>query len=257
MNYGLYLSASGALTHLERQNVIANNLANASTVGFKPDLVYTRQRLPERLEGNVAIGPQRMLEMLGGGLAPHGNLISGAQGSLTKTGRDLDLAIEGKGYLLVREGTGDETLRFTRDGRLTLNRAGELVMVVNGLSVLDDNDQPIRLDRALPVEVRENGDVIQGDQVRARLQLAVPRSDRALVKVGGNLLRLRDGIGPDQRAPAEGRLRQGHLESSAVDPIKTLMSLTAAAKAVMANAKMMQFHDHIIGQAVNTLGRVA
>src|SRR5262245_52880288 len=59
MNYGLYLSASGALTSLHRQDVLANNLANINTVGFKPDMVTTRARLAERLESPGApIDPQ-------------------------------------------------------------------------------------------------------------------------------------------------------------------------------------------------------
>ena len=57
--------------------------------------------------------------------------------------------------------------------------------------------------------------------------------------------------------PASGRLIQGHLESSAVDPIMALDALIGTTKAIQANAKMMQYHDHIMGQAVNTLGRVA
>ncbi|MBT8484767.1 MAG: flagellar biosynthesis protein FlgF, partial [Phycisphaerae bacterium] len=53
MNYGLYLSAGGALSSMYRQDVLANNLANMNTTAFKPDRVTTRERLPERLEGSV------------------------------------------------------------------------------------------------------------------------------------------------------------------------------------------------------------
>ena len=57
MNYGLYLSAAGTLSSMFRQDVIANNLANLNTVGFKPDMVYNRQRLPERLESAAPVHP--------------------------------------------------------------------------------------------------------------------------------------------------------------------------------------------------------
>ena len=67
MNYGLYLSAAGVLNNLQRQDVIANNLANVNTVGFKPDSVLTRHRLPERLESGHLIEPREMLERLGAG----------------------------------------------------------------------------------------------------------------------------------------------------------------------------------------------
>ncbi|MHC4429017.1 MAG: flagellar hook-basal body protein [Planctomycetota bacterium] len=256
MNYGLYLSASGALTHMERQDVYSNNLANVNTIGFKPDMIYTRQRLPERLEGRVAIPPQRMLEILGGGLSPVGNRISSAQGGLKMTGHDLDVAVEGEGFLVVQAGPDAGDLRLTRDGRFTLNAAGELVSAANGLPVLDEQDLPIRLDRTLPVQIRPNGEIVQDDVVRARLRFVAPTDAHDLIKTGGNLLRLRDGTGPGELRAATGQLHQGHVESSAVDAIRTLMDLTAAAKAVMANGKMMQYHDHIMGQAVNSLGRV-
>ena len=69
MNYGLYLAASGALDAVRRQEVLTNNLVNSETIGFKPDMVFGRQRLPARLEpGGAAAGidPQLLLERLGG-----------------------------------------------------------------------------------------------------------------------------------------------------------------------------------------------
>ena len=69
MNYGLYLSASGVLTNLYRQDVFANNLANSETVGFKPDSPTVRQREPEAIEDNLGLGAsQRLLDKLGGGV---------------------------------------------------------------------------------------------------------------------------------------------------------------------------------------------
>ena len=256
MNYGLYTAASGALTHLKRMDVYANNLANSTTVGFKPDVIDMRHRLPERLENNVIITPHRMLERLGGGVAPESNRISTAQGSLRLTKQSLDLAIEGEGFLVVRTGPGAQDLRLTRDGRLSMDDNGMLVMANSGRPVLDSVNRPIHLDRFLPVEIRPDGNIAQGDQVVARLQLAAPLNQRTLVKDGGNLLRVRDGAINDRR-PAEGRVLQGYVEDSAVNAIKTLMALTGAAKAAQGNAKMMQYHDHIMGQAINTLGRVA
>ncbi|MCH7848627.1 MAG: flagellar hook-basal body protein [Planctomycetes bacterium] len=256
MNYGMYLAATGVLTSMYRQDVLANNLANVNTVGFKPDVVYTRLRLPERLESGGA-SPQQLLERLGGGHLLSPTRLDLTQGSLTDTGNDLDLAIEGEGFFVVRStGPGDEQLRLTRDGRFTLNRAGELVMAGTGMSLLDTENQPIRLDRTATVHVRSNGELVQDGKVRATLRIAAATDQSQLSKLGNNLLTVNSND-PQALRPADGRLLQRHLESSAVNPVMMLNAMISASKAASANLKMMQYHDHMIGQAVNTLGRVA
>ena len=127
-------------------------------------------------------------------------------------------------------------------------------MVASGLHVLDTNNQPIRLRRDLPVEIQANGDIIQNGETSGRIQVTLPRDTRTLQKLGDNLLQSAD---PAARTASDGPLVQRHLESSAVDAIMTLTALIGAAKAVASNIKMMQYHDHLMGQAVNTLGRVA
>jgi flagellar basal-body rod protein FlgF len=257
MSYGLYLSAAGALTNLYRQDVIANNLANLNTTGFKPDAAAIRQRLPERIEDGAFVEPRWMLEQLGGGSLGMPTTVQLTQGSLVKSDNDLDLAIQGDGFLVVGDGRGggEDHLRLTRDGQLTLNHNGELVMAATGLPLLDENDRPIRLGRSSKVHVDRDGAIRQGGRTVARLRLAdAPAPD--LVKAGRNLLRLRDGATLDRRS-AGGEVHQGFTEASAVDPIKTMSALVAATRAVQANVKMMQYHDHTLGQAVNTFARVA
>jgi flagellar basal body rod protein FlgG len=256
MNYGLYVAASGALTNIDRQEVITNNLVNSTTVGFKPDLVFARQRLPERLEDGHSTEAKLLLERLGGAPALVPTRLDQSQGSLLETSNDLDVAIEGEGFLVVRAGPGPEDIRLTRDGRLSLNDRGELVMSNTGMPVLSTANRPIRLDRLQQVEIAADGDVMQNGRVRATIQLTAPQDPQQLVKAGKNLFR-HVPAGQAVRRPADGRLLQGHVESSAVEPIAALRDLVAATKAVQANVKMMQYHDHIMGQAVNTMGRVA
>jgi flagellar basal body rod protein FlgG len=258
VNYGLYLSAAGALSSMHRQNVYANNLANMNTVGFKPDVVHSRQRLPERLEGPGTFAePQWMLEHLGGGLFSAPTRISMAQGNLTETGKDLDVALQGRGLFVVGDGrqTADEHLRFTRDGRFTLNTSGELVMSVNGMKVLDASRRPIRLDRDAPVQIDESGAIRQNGSVKARLNIVAPEA-ADLVKTGDNLMRLADSTRLAD-AGADGRVQQGYTESAAVDPILAMNSMMSAAKAAQANMKLIQYHDNILGQTFNTFARVS
>lgn len=262
MNYGLYLSASGALSNMFRQDLHANNLANMDTIGFKPDIALMRQRLPERLEspGTLAASsadPQLMLERLGGGVFGHPTRISMTQGDLMETGRDLDVAMQGDGFLVIGQGGdgGEQDILLTRDGRMTLDARGRLAHATNGMPVLDVNNMPISLNSSAKIRINELGEVTQNDRVVAKLRLIQPRDPSRLRKVGHSLLRLNDNS-EDALAPATGRLQQGHLETSVTDPIMTLNAMITATKAVQSNATMMQYHDQIIGMAINTFGRV-
>lgn len=260
MNYGLYLSAAGALTNLHRQDVIANNLANVNTVGFKPDMVFNQQRLPARLEGNhPGVSPQWLLEKLGGGnfIAPtHINL---SQGALEATERPLDVAIQGDGFFVV---AGDDpnnpaSMRLTRDGRFELNADNQLVLASSGRPVLGIDHKPITVDPTEQVFIDADGVIRQNDVAVGQLQIVEPADATQLVKIGHNMIGLREGVDAAQLLPATGQVHQGHIERSAADPIMTLNSLISATKAVQGNARMMQYHDNIMEQAVGTFGRVA
>ncbi len=258
MNYGFYLSAAGALTNLHRQDVAANNLANLNTTAFKPDSVVTRQRLPERLEENhPMVDPQLLLEQLGGGHLVEPTLTSFSQGAITKTVNPLDLALDGEGFFVVSDGSGNPNqFRFTRDGRMTMNDRGELVMAATGRRVLDTNNQPITLDPTLEVQIRDDGGVYQNNTEVASLQITSISDPAALHKDGANLFRLDPNAGAT-RLPATASVKQFSTEQSAVDPIATLMAVTSTAKAVSSNIKMMQYHDDIMGRLINTVARVS
>ena len=258
MNYGLYLSASGTLTGMHRMDVVANNLANVNTVGFKPDIVYQLERLPARLERDEPIDSTSMLEMLGGGTFSDQTRVDLKQGSIQSTGNDLDLAIRGQGYFVVTtgRGDGDERLRLTRDGRFTLDPAGGLVQVSTGLPVLDDRDLPIVLDRTAQVRIDSRGEILQDGQRVARIQVTAVPDHSVLSKTGDNLFRVNSNA-QVSRQPAGAHVMQGHVENSGVDPVLALKDLMNISKSVAACSRIMQFHDAIMDQAVNTFGRVA
>ena len=127
-------------------------------------------------------------------------------------------------------------------------------MASTGLRVLDVNDQAIRLNRAATVRIDGDGRITQNGSEVAKLQIAAVPDASTIAKSGDNLLRF---AGKRQAAPASTNVRQGSIESSGVDPIMALNDMINASKAAQANALMMQYHDQILGQAVNTLGRVA
>lgn len=258
MNYGTQISVSGILTALHRQDVATNNLANINTVGFKPQLAMTRQRDPVRIEdGSSGIPSDAMIERLGAGVHLMPSLTTFGQGTLRTTGNDLDIAIEGDGFLLVRDASdgSSDRVRLSRDGRLARNADGLLVQASSGLPVLDRSNREIEIGQG-PVEIDEDGVITQGGAKVAVLGLVDVENRRELKREGEGLYAA-GASDLNSRTQATGRIRQRALESSAVDEIDALMDVTSAARDVSANLGMVQYQDRLLDRAINTLGRVA
>jgi flagellar basal-body rod protein FlgF len=257
MNYSMQLSASGVLSNLYRMDVLANNLANATTTAFKPDLPMVRQRDAARVEDGLGLMPSNaLLERLGGGVTPVANQISWEQGTLTSTGNPFDLAVEGEGLFVLRERSelGTDRLRLTRDGRFTRNDGGWLVSATNGLPALDVANRPIRIPGEGPIQVDADGTIRQNGVELARIQLA--RVDTTgLSKLGHGMFQATSEA-LSSRRPASGIIRQNTLEGSGVDAIATMMALTDAGRAAETNFGLIQNADRIMDRAINGLGRV-
>lgn len=261
MNYGLYLSASGVLTNMYRQDVFSNNLANVETAGFKRDLPSIRQRDPESIEGRFGSEVnKRLLDKLGGGVLAGRQRIDFSPNPIQKTGGPLDVALDSPDtFFVVSDGnaTGNvNAIRLTRDGRFSRNSDGFLALVTGGHRVLDRQNQPIQLADSAPVRIDGAGRIVQNGQEVARLQVTSVSDKDRLVKQGQNLFRF-DGQ-DDLRVPTQqASVRPGFIEASGVDPITALMQLIASTKAVTANGNLIRYHDTLMDRAVNVLGRVA
>lgn len=261
MNYGLHLSASGVLTNMYRQDIHANNLANATTVGFKRDLAAITQRDAEAIEGNHPYDYRnRLMDELGGGAFAGPQHISFEPGALEKTNNPLDLALESPDTFFAvartNPNTGQVENRFTRDGRFTRSADGFLVTATGGFKVLDDAGQPIQLDDAQPALVDPDARVQQGGAEVARLQVvAIANRDR-LQKEGHNLFKYTGG-GDGRVAAVNGRVRAGFTESSTVDPIRELLGMMETSSAIQYNSNLIKYHDLLMDKAVNSLGRVS
>lgn len=256
MNYGLYISASGALTNMARQDVYSNNLANVTTAGFKPDVFSIRTREAVRQEDNLGhLDSNAMLERLGGGVLPMPTRIDLTPSALERTGRDFDLAIQGEGFFAVRAGTDEDPIRLTRDGRMTLNSEGVLVRAADGAPVLDVNDSEIRVDRSAKMEVDSEGVIRQNGAPIARLGVWTVGEPGAMVREGRGLFTTREPLS-ETRIEAGGAVEQGHVEMSGVNPIHALMQVTNASRAAQGNLRMISYFDNTMGMAISQLGRV-
>jgi len=257
MSYGYNLAASGLLTAMFRQDVAANNLANVETVGFKPDRSFTIPREAARVEDRLFDMPSnKLLERLGAGVLLGPTRTSFEQGALNRTGNPFDVAIRGDGFLMVglNGGRNQENVRFTRDGRLTLDKHGTLVTVTGGHAVLDENSRPITLDQTSQVEIASDGTIVQDGSAVAKLKVVDVPNKAQLRKVGENLLAPTAGA-VLSTVPASGEVLQGHVEHSAVDAIRAMMAVQSAASAVASSSRMLSIHDELTGRLINTLGR--
>lgn len=259
MNYGMSLAASGALTSLYRIDVLANNVANMMTPGFKADLPAIRQRDVARTEDRLPFMPSStLLERLGGGVMAAGNRMSFEQGSLITTGRPLDLAVQGDGFFVVRDQSDGGTERYllTRNGSFTRDHQGRLASASTGQPVMDVTNRPIVLSDDAQVLIGADGTVRQNGQVVAQVQLAAVSDTSRLRKLGDSMF-----VAPTEviggRGRAAGEIRQGALEGSSVDAIAMTMAITEAQKAAEANTGMIQAYDRLMDRTINGLGRTA
>jgi flagellar basal-body rod protein FlgF len=251
MNYGLYLSAMGVLANSQRQDVIANNLANAETVGFKKDLaLFQEQRTAARIRGMSASRYSNpLLEPLGGGLMPSGTVLDLSQGPIETTSNPLDLAIIGDGYFAVRDGS--ETM-LTRAGRLQINRDGVLATDA-GHAVLSDQLAAITLAPGA-VEIGRDGTITQNGQTVGRLGVFSVPNPKLLAKRGANLITYPDLDRSIKPAAAE--LRNHALEGANSEPTTELAALMDAQRQLEANANMIRYQDQMLNRLVNDVGKI-
>jgi len=245
MPYGLYLSADGAHAQSTRLEVIANNLANVDTVGFKRDLAVFQARHAEAIEQGLEAPGSGSISDIGGGIMVRQTKTDFSQGPMKRTGDRLDMAIRGEGFFVVRK---DEQEYLTRAGNFRLTSAGELI-TQNGDPVLNDAGSPIVITDN-QWDVTPAGAIRQAGSLQY-LALVKPESLGDLVKVGENLFR---ALADPQSVPlAQRSVASGYVELSGVQPTTEMVELIEASRAVEANVRMMQTQDQTLSGLVNRL----
>ncbi len=259
MNYGFHLSTAGVITQMRKLDVIANNLANVETVGFKPDFLVAVDRKPERLENADAVGiePNELLERLGGGKLFLPTQIDLSEGSIEPSGRDLDTAIRGEGFFVLESPTGKSSDKFlTRNGNFEVDAKGRIVLSTSGQPVLDREGAHIHVDPTKKIVIGKDGAVTQEGAPVAQLALVTPTRKDALVKDGRNAFRVIGGeVQPVTDRNTE--IQQGALERSGTDPVRTLASLIATTRALEFGTQMLRTQDEMTGRLFQTYGRLS
>lgn len=215
MERGLYIAASGMVAEQMRQDQIANDLANASTPGYKADRV-TQKSFADLLVSNTKSG--QLVGGLSTGVAADRMTTDLAPAPIRDTGEPLDLAIAGEGWFGVQT---DQGTRYTRNGQFAAAANGTLTDSL-GHPVLGQNGQPVRLNPNGTVDAANVGVFSLGDSV---------------LKQGDNLF-----TGTVSQNPV-GTVRAGALEGSAVDPARTMVDMIASFRAFEAGQKAIQTID--------------
>jgi flagellar basal-body rod protein FlgG len=214
MERGLYIAASGMVAEQMRQDQIANDLANASTPGYKADRV-TQRAFADLLLSNTATG-----QSVGGlttGVAADRMVTDVSPQPVRDTGEPLDLAIVGDGWFGVQTAQGT---RYTRNGQFTAAADGTLTDQL-GNAVLGGNGQPVKVDRAGHVSAQDVGVFALNNPA----------------KQGDNLFSGTAG------GTATGTVRTGALEGSGVDPARTMVDMIASFRAFEAGQRVIQTID--------------
>lgn len=225
MDRMIYLSMSGAKATMQRQDTLANNLANVSTVGFRAELAAFRA-VP--VQGSGASTRVYALESTPG----HDD----SAGSVTATGRGLDIAMSGKSWLAVQGLDGTEA--YTRAGALDVSSDGTIV-TRNGLTVLGDGG-PIQVPPNSEVHIGSDGTVsaksTDGKNTPVgKLKLVTPQAP--LARGTDGLFRAADG---ELAADPTARVQDGALEGSNVSAVETMVAMITAARQFEAQMKMLQ-----------------
>jgi flagellar basal-body rod protein FlgG len=252
----LAIAATGMSAQQQNIEVIAHNIANINTTGFKraraefTDLLYQTERIQGvSNRGRDATVPQGAQFGLGVRTAAVRSLQQ--QGAMANTGNAYDLSLNGRGWFQIL-GADNETL-YTRAGSFSANANGQLV-TVDGYQLSPTITVP---NNTLSVSVSQTGIVsamIAGQtqpQQLGQLTIATFPNDAGLEALGGNLFRQTFASGqPIVGVPGDpgfGVVHQGYLESSNVDPVKELVSLIAAQRAFELNSKVIQAADEMAG----------
>lgn len=247
----LQISLSGAVAQEQRLSVVANNLANANTVGFKKDQAAFETFLADSIRRPAQAGLEEAglppVNMRGTGERAYmrmaGTFTDLSQGTLRPTNNPLDLAIEGPGFFVVETPQGE---RFTRAGNFQRNAEGALA-TQDGHPVLGRSGE-IRVEGDFTVA--DDGTVLSGGQPVGQLRLVRFDDPRSLEKAGANLFHAASGRPSDVKEEDGIRVRQHVIEQSNVNMIDEMTRLIATERAYQMSAKALETIDRTYQQKI-------
>lgn len=268
---GLYTGAIGMMACEVENDIIANNLANVDTAGFKGDISVSRsfpmiltKRINDQIRENMAggtIDERPTVGYTGTGVEINEAVTIFGQGTLKNTENEFDLAIEGSGFFAVK--TADDKIYYTRNGNFVRNIEGYL-STPDGNLVLSERNFPIEVEKGNFL-VQENGKIVKNTEPGGTDWMSLEEVDtlkivefpnkRGLVKVGNNLFKGTKTSGEPELLIAGMKVRQGFLESSNINIIEEMVKMINVSRAYELNSKVIRSYDTTLDSTINVVGR--
>jgi len=246
MDNSLLVSLSQQLAAFRSMDVIANNLANVSTPGFKRETAQFEEYVMQEPPAEGQTGTQTLSFVKDAGI-----LRDLSQGELNHTGAPLDFGINGNGYFMVQTPAG---MRYTRDGHFSLDPNGQLVNS-DGHPVQGDGGAITITPDAGDINVGPDGtisSIINGNiNQLGKLQVVDFANDAALTKQGANLYSTTQAT-----QPATATVQQGMLEGSNVQPVIEITHMIDVTRAYQMTATLSSSQEDLMRQAISQLGAV-
>jgi flagellar basal-body rod protein FlgF len=211
MNSGIYTAVSGLRAQMEALDMVANNLANVNTSGFKEDNAFFT------LLRQVDQGPDQLNSTINQSITAQA-AVNPTAGSIRPTNRDLDIAIEGDGFLVVQTAGGN---KYTRNGSLHLNDKSVL-STSDGFPVLGIKNQPIPLGSG-KIRIDQEGNVSLDGAFVDRLKVVAFDKVSMLQKEGGSLFSQKPGLNSEK--PSSAKISSGYLEESNVNAVSSVVRM--------------------------------
>ena len=238
---------------LQRElDVVANNVANLNSTGYKADKVVFHEHLMPVARANQFRGGDRQLSFV----QDRATWLDLGQGPVQQTGNPLDVAVSGNAFLTVQTPRGE---RYTRNGALQINAQGQLVtseglQVIgqNGPIVFQPNDRDISIGIDGLISVREGQNTT--DSQRGKLKLASFAQPQRLQKDGTSTYMAPAGVTP--QVPADARVSQGAIEKSNVKSVMEMTRMVEVTRAYTQIASMLQSQSDTRKSAIDKLAEV-
>ena len=243
MDNALLIGLSQQMALRNQMTVIANNLANVNTAGFKSGrLLFEEYLMPTSADNQPGTADTNLSYVQDGAV-----LRSFVAGRMQRTDNPLDVAVGSKGWMVAQTDDGE---RFTRNGNLSLRNDGTLITSA-GHPILGDGG-PITIGPdETGITIAEDGTISTSDGVKGRLRLVEFENEQALRKEGNSLY-----SSPEQPKPAEPpRFVQGMVESSNVQPVVEMTRMIEVQRAYTRTASILQREDELMRDTINKLGR--
>jgi flagellar basal-body rod protein FlgF len=241
---GIYTAYSGLRAQVDALDLLANNLANLNTAGFKEEMAYF-SLLNQSAEASANAGD--LGATINSSIKTQG-AVNAADGSQSRTNRDLDVAIEGNGFLVVQTPRGT---RYTRNGSLMLNAKGVLV-ASEGSPILGASGRPITLGRGA-ININAEGAVALDGREIDRLKIVSFEDPAKLTREGNSLLLLQNG--KDQEKISGAKIKSGYLEQSNVNAVSSIVRMVGIMRQFEAIQKTVNVMNDMNSKSIEKLGR--